>query len=216
MDCTGIVGNAAKQPASDGKTLTTRFSRDAARATVNAHGEFYEAVARGTVFSACTASAGVAPGTSLSTTGAFTLHNPLGSGKNLAILTATMAIPWNVATFTMGAGTIFLTTHAGVAVINPTGTAITVRNALLGSSAQGVALAFTTSTITTQVPLRPFCQMGAIVEDTSALDPFIVKDQLNGEFVVPPGFGINLHGVTAAGSSPLVVFGMTWEEIPVT
>ncbi len=213
-DCIGIVGNAAKQPSKDGLPLTTRFGRSIERATGMAHAEHYEAVSRGNVYTACTASAGVAPGTSLSTTGAFTLHNPYGSGKNLVILTASLAIPWNVATFTMGAGTVFFTTHTGVSVANPTGTAITVRNALLGSQQQGVALAFTTSSITTQVPLRPFCHMGAVVEDTTVLPATIMKDAVNGEFIVAPGFGINLHGIMAAGSTPIVILGMTWEEVP--
>ncbi len=215
MDCIGIVGNAAKQPSKDGVPLTTRFGRSGERATGMAHAEYYEAVSRGNVYSACTASGGVAPGTSLLTTGAFTLHNPYGSGKNLVILTASLAIPWNVATFTMGAGAVYFTTHAGVAVVNPTGTAITIRNALLGSSAVGVALAFTTSTVTTQVALRPFCQLGAVVEDTTVLPASMVKDAVNGEFIVGPGYGINLHGITAAGSTPLVILGMTWEEVPV-
>ncbi len=215
MDCIGIVGNAAKQPSRDGCTLTTRFGRSVERSTGMCHAEHYEAVSRGNVYTATSASAGVAPGTSLSTTGAFTLHNPLNSGKNLVILTASMVIPWKTTSFTMGAGTIYFTTHAGVAVVNPTGTAIPIRNALLGSSAVGVALAFESSSITTQVPLRPFCIVGAVVEDTTVLPVSFVKDAVNGEFVVGPGFGINLHGIMAAGSSPLAVLAMTWEEVPV-
>lgn len=216
MDCIGIVGNAAKQPAKDGNLLVTRFGKTIERSIGMAHGEYYEAVSRGNVWSAVGASAGSAPGTSLSTTGAFTLHNPLNSGVNLVILTASMALPWKTTQYTMGAGSIYYTTHTGLAVVNPSGTPITIRNCLLGSSSSPKALAFEQSTIAAQVPLRPFCSLGAIVSDTSALTPFSVKDALNGEFIVAPGFGINIHGITAAGSSPIVVLAMTWEEVPIT
>jgi len=43
------------------------------------------------LFHAATAATGVAPGTAIGTTAAFSLHNPLGSGVRLAILVASLA-----------------------------------------------------------------------------------------------------------------------------
>ena len=116
---------------------------------------------------------------------------------------------------TLGAGSIYLTTHAGVAVANPTGTAIVPKQTLLGSSATGAAIALTTATVTTQVAIRPICSFGAMLA-TSVFPPTVLKDQINGEIVVPPGFGVGLHGIATAGTSPLVLYGMTWEEVPVS
>ena len=216
MEISGVVGSAAKQPEKDGSDLIRRHGKTGEGCGANAHQEHYEAVSRGRVFSACSAAAGVAPGTSLGTTGAFTLHNPLNSGFNLVILTASCVLPYKATQVTLGAGTIFWTTHAGVAVVNPTGTAIIVRPNLLGNSAQGVALAFENSTVATQIPLRPFAHFGAIVSDTTATDPFMMIDHVNGEFIVGPGFSIGLNGITAAGASPILQFGMSWEEVPIS
>lgn len=45
--------------------------------------------------------------------------------------------------------------------------------------------------------------------------PVNIRLGKTGEFVVAPGCAINLHATAAAGTTPLVVFGMVWEEIPV-
>jgi hypothetical protein len=45
--------------------------------------------------------------------------------------------------------------------------------------------------------------------------PVVIKDVMNGEFVLYPGYGCNMHSVAGAGSTPLVLLGMTWEEVPI-
>src|SRR3989304_5665276 len=54
-------------------------------------GRYYDAAIDGRLFHASTAATGVAPGTAIGTTAAFSLHNPLGSAVDLAILVASMA-----------------------------------------------------------------------------------------------------------------------------
>jgi hypothetical protein len=174
-----------------------------------AHGDLYEAASRGNVWSACTAVSGVAPGTALGTTSAFYLHNPLNSGKNLVILSASMGY----LSGTLGAGSTYLTTHSGVAVANPTGTAITPINGLLaGGSVSGVGKAFTTATVITQIALRPLLSFGPMLA-TSVFQPTPCNFRLDGEFIVAPGYGIGLHSIATAGTTPLVLFGMSWEEV---
>jgi hypothetical protein len=211
MDCQHIIGNN-RWGLRDGQPGTFRGGKTIEISTGVVHAEYYEAVARGVVWSACTATTGVAPGTSLSTTGALTVHNPIGSGKNLVLLTASMAL----VSGTLGAGATYLTTHASAAVANPTGTAIVPINLLLGNAATGVALAFTTSSVTTQVPLRPLWSFGAVDPTAAAPDPFMLKDYFNGECVVQPGFGVNLHSIAAGGSTPLVILNLTWEEVAIS
>ena len=206
----GIVGNA-RNGIGEGAGDVLRMGKTGCLVVGSAHGEFYEACSRGQLWSACTAVGGVAPGTALGTTAAFYLHNPIGSGKNLALIACSVGY----LSGTLGAGSIYLTTHAGVAVANPTGTAISPRQTLLGSSAVGVGLAFTTATVITQVAIRPICSFGAALA-TSVFPPTALKDQINGEIVVPPGFGVGLHAIATAGTTPLVLFGVTWEEAPIS
>jgi hypothetical protein len=50
---------------------------------------------------------------------------------------------------------------------------------------------------------------------TSDLFPAPCVDRVNGEIVVPPGFGVGMHSIAAAGTTPLVRLAMMWEEVPV-
>ena len=206
----GIVGNN-RFGVGDGAGDVVRMGKTGELIRGDAHGEFYEATSRGLVYSACTAVGGVAHGTSLSTTASFTLHNPLGSGVLLSLICCSMGY----LSGTLGLGVMYLTTHAGVAVANPTGTAIVVRQNLLGCSAAGKALAFTTATVATQIAIRPLWSFGPLLA-TTVFTPFICKDQINGEIIVSPGYGINMHSVAGAGASPLVLCGMSWEEVPIS
>lgn len=165
-------------------------------------------VLEGKVFSATTAVTGVAPGTAIGTTGAFTLQNPLGSGVNLVLLEALMGY----VSGTLGAGVVNYLVN-GPATTPATGTAIVPVNALLGGPVS-VAKPLTTSTIVSPTLLKPFCSLGASLAST-AVQPWTIKDRIDGAIVVPPGANITLHETGAAGSTPLVIFGMTWAEIGV-
>ena len=205
----GIVGNN-RAGIGDGAGDVFRLGKTGELVQGRAHGEFFEPVSRGTVFSACTATGGVAHGTSLSTTAAFTLHNPLGSGVLVSILSASLGY----LSGTLGLGVMYFTTHAGVAVANPTGAAIVIRQNLLGSAAAGKAIALTTATVVTQIAIRPFTSFGPFLAST-VFTPVICKDPVNGEITLAPGYGCNLHSVAGAGSTPLVLIGMSWEEIAI-
>jgi hypothetical protein len=204
----GVVG--PRQIEDEGSRAPFRLTATGATVVGPAHGEHYEAVSRGNVFYAATASGGVAPGTSLSTTAAFWLHNPIGSDVFLVLIAASVGY----VSGTIGAGTTFLTTHAGKQVANPTGTAITPRPTRVSHQYQGRALAFTTATVTTQVALRPAWSLGSLTA-AAVFQPFAAKEQINGEIVVAPGYGVGLHSVAAAGTTPLVRYGLTWEEVPI-
>lgn len=185
--------------------------QDAHGALVNqpAGGKYKEAVKRANVYSACTAATGVAPDTALGTTAAFCLHNPTGSGKRLIIHRISMGL----ISGTMGAGTIWVcSSSAGDAV--PTGTAITPRNRDVGSSNTSSATALTTATITTNAAkmIDVFCSITEEVVATATGPTEVVTKDYEGEIVIEPGYNITLHSTAAAGSSPLVVFAVSWEE----
>ena len=48
-----------------------------------------------------------------------------------------------------------------------------------------------------------------------ATTPADTVDVIDGSVIVTPGTAVVLQGVATAGTSPLVNFGFTWEEIPV-
>jgi hypothetical protein len=205
----GIVGNN-RSGISDGSTAVARYGRTGCLVVGSAHADYHEATFRGRVFHACTAVSGVAPGTALGTTSAFYLHNPIGSGVVLSIIHASMGY----LSGTFGAGSVYYTTHAGVAVASPTGTAITTRNGLIGGNGASVGLAFTTATVTTQVALRPVWNFGPFLA-SSVLGISPMTDYPDGDIVVPPGYGLGIHSIATAGTSPLCLIGMSWEEVPV-
>jgi hypothetical protein len=171
----------------------------------------FELVSRGLVFSGATAATGVAPGTAIGTTGAFTLANPLGSAKKLVVLVSSMGY----VSGTLGAGVVwYLATAPAAAAV--TGTVIPVSNNYLGGGGSGhVGRAFTTSTLpTTPTILRPAWSLTALLA-TTAVQPYLVTDHVNGEIMIAPGCALTLHATAAAGSTPIVSFGMTWAELDV-
>jgi hypothetical protein len=171
--------------------------------------DFYELVRGSQVYSATTAVSGVAPGTAIGTTGAFTLQNLAGSSVNLVILQAFMGY----VSGTLGAGVVNYLVNGPTTTV-ATGTAITPVNNFLGGVASTYARAFTTSTIVSPTLLRPFCSLQASLAST-AVGPWQIIDQVNGGIIVTPGSNLTLHATAAGGSTPLVIFGMTWAEVSI-
>lgn len=197
---------------SDGvQTTLVRVARTGEQMVSNVHARYYEQVHRGNVYGVSTAVAGVAPGTALSTTPPLAIHNPVGSGKDLVILMTSLGY----VSGTIGAGTIvYANVPGGDAAVPASGTVLTAKNLNLGGAA-GVASCHEGSTVdATPTIIRPAYILGAKAAAT-ALDPIISKDYVDGEIVVPPGETFVMEGVAAAGTSPLLLFGVIWEEVDV-
>ncbi len=187
------------------------YSRNRAKKVVQSSARYQDAVLRGRCFAGNTAVTGVAPGTTISTTAGFALYNPFASGVYLSVLRATL----DYISGTLGAGTIFWAANVNPAAAATTGTAITSVNLLLGAgyAAQGKPL--TTATVpVAPTLLRAFASLGASLAGT-AEKPWQIIDNVDGEFVVNPGCTLVLHAAAAAGSTPLVAYGVMWEEIPI-
>lgn len=202
----GVVG---EQSNGDGNNVTIRAGRQGDAIVSHLHGRYYEQALRGRLFYAQTALTGVAPGTALGTTGAFSLYNPIASGRNLVILEGAMGY----VSGTLGAGVVNWAANTNPAAAATTGTAITPVNALLGGAAS-VAAPKTTSTLpTTPTAVRVMGNLQASLAST-AVAPWQLRDDVGGSIIVTPGCTITLHATAAAGSSPLVVFSVLWEELP--
>lgn len=173
-----------------------------------AYPDLYALTRAGQVFHAMTAKTGVAPGTDIGTTAAFSLYNPIGSGVNLVVLKAEMGY----VSGTIGAGFVALVANTNPQAAATTGTDVTEVNAFLGGAgSQGRAL--TTATLpATPTLLRPIWNLDAELA-SSVVGMRQLAEDLGGGIIVPPGCTVSLEAVAAAGSSPVVVFGMTWAEV---
>lgn len=174
-----------------------------------ARGAFHKAAAGNRIYHGMTAVAGVAPGTAIGTTAPIALYNPLGSGVYLSVLAAHMAY----VSGTIGVGSVLHCVNIDPAAAATTGTAITkVGGRLVQAAGQGRL--FTTATLpVTPTVVRPFCSLSPWLA-TTVLAPYRVEDLVNGVILIPPGCTWSLESVAAAGTTPLVTFGVTWEEIP--
>lgn len=200
------------QPSRIGNNVETelRSSHLGAAVITNLHGKYAEQAMRKNLFYGANASSGVAPGTSITTSPPLALYNPTDSDVLLVLLKTWMAFKSG----TLGVGTLYLTGTPQAGAAPSGGTQITARNAYLGKPVgAGQLWAGTTLTVTPTI-LKPVSGVFPIV-DTTAAQPNVIEDDLDGSVIVPPGFAVGLQEVGAAGSSPLVQFGVLWEEVPI-
>lgn len=189
----------------------TRYGKTGEQTVAQDHGKYYEAAHRGVLFGAGDQGGGVAVGTALGTTAMFSLYNPQGSGKRLAI----QKVSLGYVSGTLGAGTIY---HCG----NPTttqtapssGTALTPTCLDIGNQNAPVGQAKTGATVVQPKILRPFVSLFAELATTANALQEVAED-VDGEIVIEPGCSYQIQAVAAAGSSPIVSVGVTWEEIQI-
>ena len=193
---------------SDGSKARARTDRTGAL-VVNVHGRRYETAKRGLLYTATTAAGGVAPGTTIGTAAAFALVNPTDSGIDLVIL----SIGLGYISGTIGAGSVMICRGApnSTAV---TGTAIVTQSGRF-STAPGRAAAYTTATLpATPTAVGVFCNLNAMLATTATM-PAVVRDDVEGKYIVPPEWSFSLQGVATAGTAPLLVYELCWLEVPV-
>lgn len=202
----GIVGPQVK---GDGAYASVRADKTGAGVVTDAHGHFYEAVARGNVYAAIN-SAVRALTVSLTTTAGLGIYNPANSGKNLVILKTA----FRYGSGTLAAGymlhAIFPATAASV-----TGTALTPVNLLTGQASGSVARAFELMTgAATAVQVRLAKSVGAMTTDQSTTAwTDVNREILDGAIVVAPGNAYGIISVTGAGTSPTIMAEYVWEEV---
>jgi hypothetical protein len=178
------------------------------------HGRYQEAVSRGSVFSLVFAAAALAVA-SATAAGAFVLNNPIGSGKNLAILDIQN---------TMTANTPVATGTALVlgALINPVfsalGTAVVPTQNLVGSAKASVAAGYPSGTYAVLPSVTPpgLRFIGGYYADlaASALNAYS-RDEVAGEVIVQPGNAVNVYGLGGTPADITATIVITWEEISI-
>lgn len=195
--------------AGDGSNQVLRQGRNSELIIQQAGGKYSEAVQRGNCYSAMTAATGVSVASlTITTTGQATLANPAGSNRNARVMSAT----GGYVSGTFGAGNLVYALNVNPNAAAVTGTAVTPTNLLAGSVNTASCKFFTTSTLpATPTAVRNFTNIGAWV-GTTASPLWNVYDDVDGSIIVGPGAALSITGTTAAGTSPLMVFSLTWEE----
>ncbi len=209
-----LEGSVGPQPSASGSHQPVRLGNQAEVVVQDSHARYCEAAYRsggiglGGLYTAGTAAAGVAPGTALGTTPPIALWNPPNSGTVLIVTAASLGY----LSGTLGAGTIVLA-FAQQNTAPTGGSSLTAQNNYLGGRS-GAGKAFQGSTISAAATmLRPVFTLGAALATTPTF-PVNCREELQGEFAVPPGQLLCLQGIAAAGTTPLLLFGLTWEEVP--
>lgn len=204
----GKVGGAG--PSSDGNYNALRQGKTLELIMSQAHGKYYEAASRGKLFNAVIGAAGVAPGTALSTAPAMIIHNPVNSG----ILVSIKRVSVGYLSGTIGAGMLVHSQNASQLTAPSGGTALVPVCSLLNGSG-GTAKAYTGSTISaTSTLIRPSLSLGAFLASEASM-PGLMMDEVDGSIVIPAGVAYCYQGITAAGTTPLFVIGVMYEEISV-
>lgn len=201
--------------AASGTSPTARSGNTGEVVVGDAHGRYYEATVRNNVFAltvsggAATAFTGGAGGTPF-----CSIYNPTGSGKNLVLLSASVAS--RVAA--SAAGTVAFNIWGGISAAN-TGTLTTPTNlatlVAAGSVARGSSNAATTST-TAISGNGPLYNVGSYYWATAAAAVMApLQADIAGQIICPPGCLVALGG-TAALTSATYDVSLIWEEVPIT
>lgn len=201
---------AGFQSIADGAFSILRGDRTGALVVTNTHGSFTESAVKGAIMYVSNLVAGVAPGTVPSVAPPLSLWNPPSSGKLLSITKVSVGF----VSGTLGAGNISLLANLSQVTVPTGGTEIIPICSLLGMP-RGVGRAFTGSTLSA-VPqiIRPVFNMGAFV-GTSPVLPQDCDVLIDGGIIISPGSALSLQGIATAGTTPLVILGITYEEINV-
>ena len=144
----------------------------------------------------------------------MTLANPTTSTKNLVLL---YAAGCHNGTALTAAGVVMLTSGASKGTEVTTGTAVTIRNCLIGSAANSIAVASVAATVpTTGVALY---SLGVALTGSVATTIWapVLGGFLDGAIIVAPGGYINFNStvtLTGAGGG-IINTTLAWEEIPV-
>ena len=202
----------------DGTVAPQRSSRIGALVVGEGQGRYYEAVSRGNVFSMMVASTTVSAGNLVAAAAAqstqFALWNPFGSGRNLSLLKFQV---WTIS----GTAPVPPLVHnwatapsIASSLVNP----IQANN--IGLSASSVARGVTHATGVTLtgggalaiIRAADFGVGAGVLVPANTFEGKLTE-YIDGDIVIPPGF-MWVPGWMTAGSSFLVGYSVTWEEIP--
>jgi hypothetical protein len=189
----------------DGQNSPIRLGKTGETNVSDAHARYYEAVYRGNVFFAATQNAAFTSSVGITTTTivGVVVSNPVGSGKNLSLLTAEF-MPSGVVVGAMALVAIPVSVTAYTHT-----TPLTVQKALISYGNSSVAFADQGATVpATPVPNKFL--FSCLSTNTGQPSVASVID-LGGTLLVPPGCGVAILGTAAITGWA----SMSWEEVAI-
>jgi hypothetical protein len=217
-----IQGQVGQVTALDGAQNNLRQGRTGEIILSQGHGRFYEQTSRGQMFTLTLSATttGIAAGNLLNAAAAastnFALWNPIGSGYNLSITKVMVGL----ISGTLATGPLY---HAVINGTNPTiatnSTNGVAYNNLVGGKApvaRYVAVAAGTALTGASAPvvLRTMNLSFSATAFAAAAGASTLADLPDGDLIIPPGYGW-VPQFSAAGTSVLNSYSVTWEEIAI-
>lgn len=185
-----------------GQNLTAGFGELSDLLVTEMMPRYYEHAYRGGVFIAANTAVQALSVVSATYTG-LAVSNPVGSGKNLVVIDVACAL----ASATTGAGAIVLAYSPVVALT--VGNSAGPLSSVVGSGLVGVSKVGASATLgAAPTIIRPLCGVTA----TTVVGIDVIKDEVGGSIIVPPGQLICIEAVTTAVS---VVASITYAEVSI-
>lgn len=203
-------------PGSDGVSGQMRSGRSFEGVVTELHGKYYETNYRGNLFWATMAAGVIFPAPGATASNPMTLPNPLGSGRNLALVDFWMVLTVIPGTPLTGLYGLYVNNQPQAAAV--TGTAITPQSGLIGGTAASVAKPVSTSTVPAAPTLLiPFGnkitgEVATVVPDTGLAAYHLDFD---GKVILAPGTAITPQQTVADTTNATVLCAFSWEEVPV-
>lgn len=196
----------------EGSETALRADRQGNLVVQPGHGEFYEATARGNIWTISTAAAGVVATAAVAAgVSAFRPLVGLFNGTGDTNLHITRAVIVQVSGSAVTGGYVW-TSVASPTLI--TGTGVSARNNRTFTSGGHKANAFDGSTIVTGITTTVlFRYFGGFNAGTIAAGQNAVLEETETDLVVGPGCFLGL-GVAVAGTNTTATASISWEEIP--
>lgn len=209
----GAVGAPSSTSAADGSNQPFLQGKAGELIAAELHGKWYTNAYRGNVFIGSTALAGtVIPVNASGLVSTFTLWNPLGSGKNLELISYDLGI---AGTTTAVIGSVALVGQIGVgaAIVIPTSqTALTPINALIGAGSAPQAKLLSAGTLTGTPSV--FASLGISFGTTGATPgPATAHYEFDGKLIIPPG--VLITTVSTAAQTQAMQQQFVWAEVPI-
>lgn len=191
---------------SSGSEVDLRSEKSGALVVSQGHGKYQELVLTGNSYIG--ANLGGTPVTTQvglsATTPALTLYNPVGSGVNLVMISCTI----DITTSPAGASGFMLAYNLKGAGAPTALTLANVTNAILDNGKLPIGQCYRIATLAA-VPLA-FRFIGG-TSGASAISGIELIDNIDGEFIIPPGVAVSLQATAAAAC----LASFSWEEISI-
>lgn len=209
MEATGRVGFGQKYAA--GTLTEVALGQFGQMGTGDVSAKFQEAVLRGNCFYATDTTVRLLDAADTAPVG-MTVANPTGSKKNLVLWGAFGS--HNGTALTAG-GDIYLGVFASMTAVT-TGTAVTIRNCLVGAAGASSAVASVAATVPTAV-VAAF-SLGTVSTGAATVSLTVppLGGWINGGLILAPGGYAAFHStVTLTGAGGGIINNrLVWEEIP--